>query len=167
MKKNQGVVALTSNAAVYPEIGADTLIGVENVTGGAGRDDLLGGSGNDVFLFAQGSDHNISFNADVAYLVDGNANTLIGNDGDNDLSGGTDIIGIDAAGMGLDADSYAGSALNASAFGLGAAATTADERFLFHGTYLRFDSDGNGANAAVIVTQISGGVLAATDLFIL
>ena len=48
MKKNQGVVALTSNAAVSPEIGADTLIGVENITGGACDDVVLGSAGANV-----------------------------------------------------------------------------------------------------------------------
>ncbi len=131
------VVAGAGNDSVDGGLGNDLLFGgdgADTLIGNVGTDVLFGGSGSDVFVFAfstHGPDTIGDFN-----VVD-------------------DIIRVVATGFG--GGLVAGS-LPVAQFGLGAAATTATQRFLYDGGTgnLFFDVDGSGPAAPVLLATLTG-----------
>jgi Ca2+-binding RTX toxin-like protein len=113
--------------------------GNDTIVGGTGLDSLTGGSGSDRFVF-----NNASEGIDTITDFDPTATT-----GDlfNVSSSGFATIG----GLGT---------LAASRFTIGAAATTASQRFIYNSSNgnLWFDSDGTGAINQVQIAQLSTGL---------
>jgi Ca2+-binding RTX toxin-like protein len=76
--------------------GKDTLVNIEDVTGGAGNDTLVGNGGNNVLIGNDGNDtitggdgnDDIRGNAGTDTLEGGNGNDMINGGGDNDTIGG-------------------------------------------------------------------------------
>ena len=103
--------------------------GADTLSGGGGTDVLIGGAGADVFVLGTGG---------VAGLAD--------------FQSSTDRI---ALGQGLNV----GTALDASEFLVGTAATTAEQRVVFNQQtgQLFYDADGNGAGAAVLIGLVQPG----------
>jgi len=125
--------------------------GADSLDGGEGNDTLTGGAGNDTLAGGAGSDRYV-FNA-----------TTEGIDTINGFATTSDVIAISTAfGGGLTAG-----VLAADAFTTGAAATTADHRFIYNGGNLFFDEDGAGAGAAVQIATFQGSpTLVNTDIVI-
>jgi Ca2+-binding RTX toxin-like protein len=122
--------------------GDDTISGGggnDTIVGGVGADSLTGGGGSDRFVF-----NNASEGIDTITDFDPTATT-----GDlfNVSSSGFATIG----GLGT---------LAASRFTIGAAATTASQRFIYNSSNgnLWFDSDGTGAINQVQIAQLSTGL---------
>jgi Ca2+-binding RTX toxin-like protein len=113
--------------------------GNDTIVGGAGADSLTGGGGSDRFVF-----NNAAEGIDTITDFDPTATT-----GDlfNVSSSGFATIG----GLGT---------LAATRFTLGAAATTANHRFIYDSSNgnLWFDSDGTGAAGQVQIAQLSTGL---------
>jgi Ca2+-binding RTX toxin-like protein len=119
--------------------GADTISGGggnDTIVGGAGADSLTGGGGSDRFVF-----NNASEGIDTITDFDPTADLF------NVSSSGFATIG----GLG---------ALAATRFTIGAAATTASQRFIYNSINgnLWFDSDGTGVTAQVQIAQLSTGL---------
>lgn len=154
--------------------GKDTLLGFENLTGGAGNDVLTGnakaniidgGAGNDVLTGAAGNDT----------LTGGDGNDLFkflnaggGNDTILDFDSAFDLIGIVKSGFGIGAVSTA--AFSTQDYVVSAAGhtpTAAHAQFLFDETTreLWFDSNGTlaGGTQSHIATLINVSSLAADD----
>ena len=163
--------------------GADLLTGgggADLLIGGAGADRLLGGSGTDALLGGAGQDLlNGGDGADLIYGGAG-ADTLIGGAGADTFVFRTNDPGADAvldftaqdhvfvafdpgqlAQLGL-----AEGAIRAAQFGLGTAATTAEQRFVFDAPTgaLLFDADGSGKGAAVLLGHFYGAEGASAGL---
>ena len=122
--------------------GDDTISGNggnDTIVGGAGADSLTGGGGSDRFVF-----NNATEGVDMITDFDPTATT-----GDlfNVSSSGFATIG----GLGT---------LAATRFTIGAAATTASQRFIYNSSNgnLWFDSDGTGVTAQVQIAQLSTGL---------
>lgn len=157
----------TGNDDMYGEAGNDNLLGED------GNDDLNGGNDNDLVSGGLGAD-----------LVKGQAgnDTLKGGQGVDTLTGGgghdkfvfdeqLNLTGTDQIrDFGLGADQLvfnktfytglSGSGITAAQFLADAgavAATTAAQRFIYNLTNgdLRFDADGNGVGAAVVVANLN------------
>jgi Ca2+-binding RTX toxin-like protein len=139
--------------------GNDTLQGMDGndtLIGGAGRDALAGGLGDDVFDYASiadGGDIIRDFSADGDPLQ---------------AASGNDSLRFSGAAFGgLPAGALAANRFASNASG---AATTADQRFVYEtdtGT-LRFDADGSGAGAAIVIATLAGApALASSDFTIL
>jgi hypothetical protein len=114
-----------------------------SLNGRTGNDTLTGGAGADEFMFTDplGAQH---------------ADTI------TDFTTGEDRIVIKGALVNV-----ARGVVDAEAFHLGSAATTADHRFTFDGTTLRYDADGSGGDAAQIIATLDGApTLMADDIFI-
>ncbi|WP_273281391.1 calcium-binding protein [Pseudooceanicola atlanticus] len=114
-----------------------------SLNGRTGNDTLTGGAGADDFIFSDtlGREH---------------ADTI------TDFTSGEDRIVIKAALVNLGTGAVA-----ADAFHLGESAQTADHRFLFDGTTLRYDTDGSGAGAAVDVAMFERNpTVIAEDFFV-
>jgi Ca2+-binding RTX toxin-like protein len=145
--------------------------------------DMIGKTGNPVQnLTAVGNEwHNVmtgnAYNNNLNGL--GGADTMTGGTGDDTFVFATDfhpnhIDTITDFGVGDDRLLFKRSltelpsgALDAEAFHLGDTAQTADHRFLFDGTTLRYDADGDGAGAAVDVAVFKGApILTAGSIFI-
>ena len=132
---------LTGNAAAN-ELDGDA--GNDTLNGGAGNDRLAGGAGADNYLFT---------NAPGA----ANADNVVG------FETGIDTIRLDGSVM---------TALGASGnfapsdarFFMGTAAHDADDRVIFDGTTLWYDSDGTGVAAQQAITELQTGTLVATDI---
>lgn len=115
-----------------------------NLNGRTGNDTLTGGDGADSFIFTDtlGAQH---------------ADTI------TDFSTGEDRVVIKGGLVNVDPG-----ALDVDHFHLGSEALTADHRFLFDGSTLRYDADGSGAGEAVDVAYSEGAVsLAAEDIFVI
>ncbi|MCQ2003312.1 hypothetical protein NN662_05430 [Rhizobium sp. NRK18] len=131
----------TLNNIISGGTGNDVLNGLAGndwLAGGAGNDILIGGSGKDSFFFQ--------------HMGSENADTLA------DFSSADDTILLD---HGVFAALPSLGELLESAFGTGAAATTADQRIIYDDTVgtLSYDSDGNGANAAVVFAHVALGTV--------
>jgi Ca2+-binding RTX toxin-like protein len=160
--------------------GGDTLIGIERVDGSAFADVLIG-DGNDNVLQGMSGDDTLRGGGGNDSLVGGNgADTLTGGSGNDQFvfntapgAGQADTItdfvsGSD--GLRFDDAVFAGltpGALPPSAFHLGTSAQDADDRLIYDQATgsLWYDSDGNGAGAAVLVASLGAGtMLAASDI---
>ena len=133
-------LALTGNAFNQTIVGT---AGADTLAGGGGTDVLIGGGGADLFAIAGPTPGSFA--------------------GLADFQARTDRIGL-GSGFGL------GSALDASEFVVGAAATNAAQRIVYNaGTgQLFYDADGNGAGAAVAFAAVAPGTsLSAADFTIL
>jgi Ca2+-binding RTX toxin-like protein len=114
-----------------------------SLNGRTGNDTLTGGAGADDFIFTD------TLGAQHADLI-------------TDFATQEDRIVIKGALVNV-----AAGVLDDTAFHLGNTAQTADHRFLFDGTTLRYDADGDGAGVAVDVAVFEGApILTADDIFI-
>ena len=133
---------ITGNASANSLRG---LGGADRLNGGAGKDTMIGGTGADRFTFDTSLDsHNVDRISDFA------ADDLI-------ILDRSMFKGINANG-----------ALSASAFRAGSAAADATDRIIYdQGTgRIFYDSDGNGAGAAVLFARVEAGtVLTHADFF--
>lgn len=149
---NSGNNIITGNS------GNNTLnggAGVDTLLGGNGNDILIGGTGNDTLTGGAGSDR-FTFNSRSE-----------GNDRITDFSVVDDTIVVSAAGFG--GGLVVGSAIAASQFRLGSAATTSSHRFLYDQTTgaLFFDQDGTGAIAKIQFATLNTGLsLTNADIFV-
>jgi Ca2+-binding RTX toxin-like protein len=128
--------SLTGNSAANVLSGLD---GTDTLNGGGGNDSLSGGAGNDLFVF------NSPLAAD-------NVDTI------SDFATG-DRLQLDRA---IFTTLSAGTTLTAAEFLGGAgsnAATTAQQRLVFNTTTgaLRYDADGTGATASVLIANLTAG----------
>jgi uncharacterized protein len=164
-----GNLILASNSEVEV-IAVNTASGVtiigsdinQTIQGNAGDDRIVGGRGNDTLTGNAGSD---------TFVL---RNTFADRDFITDFVSGTDIIEVNS---GLFDGGLTGGVLAADQFLSGAgitAATTAEQRFIYDSTTgnLRFDADGNGAGASVIIAGLADylgvtGTLAASDIVII
>ncbi|MGR6468484.1 M10 family metallopeptidase C-terminal domain-containing protein [Rhizobium sp. PAMB 3182] len=131
----------TLNNSISGGAGSDVLNGSAGndwLAGGAGNDILIGGSGKDSFFFQ--------------HMGSESADTLA------DFSSADDTILLD---HGVFVDLPSLGELLESAFGTGTAATTVDQRIIYDDTAgtLSYDSDGNGANAAVVFSHVALGTV--------
>lgn len=166
---------------LFGGLGNDTLNGMDGsdrLDGGAGHDILIGGQGLDVLLGGAGHDL-LRGDSGNDTLSGGTGNdTLRGGDGLDVLTGGggadvflflsvrasagTDRITDFGAGdvIALDATVFSalGVSITASEFRIGTAAQDGDDRLIYDPVAgrLRFDADGTGGTAAVILARLSG-----------
>jgi Ca2+-binding RTX toxin-like protein len=129
--------------------------GVDTLLGGNGNDILIGGTGNDTLTGGAGSDR-FTFNSRSE-----------GIDRITDFSVVDDTIAVSAAGFG--GGLVVGSAIAASQFRLGSAATTSSDRFLYDKSTgaLFFDQDGTGAIAKTQFATLNTGLaLTNADIFV-
>ena len=165
--------------------GSDTLAGIENVEGGFGNDSLLGdglanmldgflgndslsgGSGNDTLTGFLGNDLLIGGAGRDQFIFDAelgatNVDTIQG------YSVADDTILLDNSIF--DNVGEVGT-LAASAFTIGAAATTTDHRIIYNDTTgaLLYDADGSGGVAAVQFATLTGvsGTIVSTEFLII
>lgn len=161
---NDQIAGGAGNDTINGNAGNDTLVGGvgnDSIAGGDGNDSLNGGDGNDTLVGGPGNDTLAGGAGSDRYVF--NASTE-GVDTINDVVSGTDVIAVAAAGFG---GGLAAGVLPAIAFTTGAAATTADHRFIYNGGNLFFDVDGNGATAAVQIATLAGSpALANTDIIV-
>ncbi|WP_373480590.1 beta strand repeat-containing protein, partial [Geminocystis sp.] len=120
-------------------IGNDTLIG------GIGNDTLIGGSGNDTLTGNIGNDF-FRFNSTSEKV-----------DRITDFNVINDTILVSLSGFGGD---FSVGALTTNQFTIGSSATTSEQRFFYNSSNggLFFDSDGNGATAAVQFATLNTGL---------
>ena len=120
--------------------------GNDYLNGGSGSDALTGGSGNDIFAFLNG-------------FGPTNVDTV------TDYSVASDTINILAAAVG----GLPTGTLAASAFRIGAAAADGSDRIIYNGATgdLFYDSDGNGAAAAVLFAHLSAGLVMTNTEFVI
>ncbi|WP_290896315.1 calcium-binding protein [Hoeflea sp.] len=139
------------NDVIYGRDGNDSLFGGngnDTLVGGTGNDTLNGGAGNDIFVF------NTSLNAA------GNVDTV------TDFTVGVDSIALENA---VFTALTTPGVLAASEFQVGASANDASDRIIYNsGTgALFYDSDGNGAAAAIQFATLSAGLaLTAGDFMV-
>jgi Ca2+-binding RTX toxin-like protein len=129
--------------------------GTDVLNGGVGNDILIGGTGNDTLTGGAGSDR-FTFNSRSE-----------GIDKITDFSVIDDTIFVSAAGFG--GGLVVGSAIAASQFLLGSAATTSSQRFLYEQSTgaLFFDRDGTGAIAKIQFATLNTGLsLTNADIFV-
>ncbi|HYI64328.1 MAG TPA: FG-GAP-like repeat-containing protein, partial [Allosphingosinicella sp.] len=137
----------------------DTLLGEDgddNLQGGAGNDGLVGGAGADTLTGGAGAD----FFAFTAALGAANIDTILDYSAPNDT-----ILLDDAVFVGLTPGP-----LGTAGFRSGAAAMDADDRIIYNSATgaLFYDSDGNGAGAAVQFASLQTGlVLTANDFSVI
>jgi Ca2+-binding RTX toxin-like protein len=146
----------TGSNILYGLAGNDTLnggTGKDTLDGGAGNDILLGGSGNDALTGGTGQD---IFRFNTA-LSANNIDTI------TDFVVVDDTIQLENA---IFTQLTATGVLSSANFSISTAATTATD-FIFYNTNtdaLFYDSDGNGAGAAVQIAVLGvGGNLALTN----
>jgi Ca2+-binding RTX toxin-like protein len=126
--------------------GNDSLTGGggnDTITGGTGNDSINGGSGADLLIGGQGSDT-------FVYIT-----PTEGSDTISDFTPTVDKFSFSQGGFG---GGLLPGVLLASQFGLGTAATTSTQRFIYEAAtgVLRFDVDGNGVGASSIVATLLG-----------
>ena len=129
--------------------------GTDVLNGGTGNDILIGGTGNDTLTGGTGSDR-FTFNSRTE-----------GIDRITDFSVIDDTIFVSAAGFG--GGLVVGSAIAASQFVLGSAATTSSQRFIYSQSTgaLFFDQDGTGAIAKIQFATLNTGLsLTNADIFV-
>jgi predicted extracellular nuclease len=136
------LVGTSGNDLIFGFAGNDTInggAGNDTIFGGAGVDLLFGGAGNDVFGFN---------------------NATEGIDKINDFEVGIDLLSISRAGFGGNTTfgTDALGVLDATRFGIGSSASTADQRFVYNNASgaLFFDADGVGGTAQVRIAQLVG-----------
>jgi Ca2+-binding RTX toxin-like protein len=107
-------LSAAADQATGAEIGTDQIVGVENVTGGAGNDTITGDGLSNVLIGAGGND--LVQGLGEADRLDGRtgADTLQGGDGEDTLQGGT---GDDRLAGGLGNDTLVGGAGNDALLG--------------------------------------------------
>jgi Ca2+-binding RTX toxin-like protein len=144
----------SSNETIYGLAANDTInagAGNDIIFGGAGTDNLFGGAGRDAFAYNSPTE---------------------GFDKINDFVVSDDLFGISRTGFG--GNTVFGSdpvgTLDATRFGIGTAATTASQRFVYNarsGT-LFFDADGNGTTSTQVrIAQLVGIPALTTNNFTL
>ena len=119
--------------------------GNDDISGGSGKDTLIGGAGNDTLTGGADAD---MFMFTTLPNATTNVDTIV------DFVAGTDTIRLSKAAFGkLDV----GSALAASAFVTGTAATSATSRIIYDAATgdLFYDADGTGAIAKVKVAELT------------
>jgi Ca2+-binding RTX toxin-like protein len=130
---NDALTGSTVRDRLFGGAGNDTLNGAggnDLLVGGAGNDVLTGGTGSDQFRFGDPTD---------------------GVDQVTDFVPGTDIVEIRGGSFGLRSGP-----LDPAAFVAGSAATAATPQILYSAGVLRFDADGTGAGAAVVLANFDG-----------
>lgn len=167
------------------EAGNDTLIGGagdDTFTGDAGNDSLNGGSGSDTFTGDAGKD-TLTGGAGKDILVgDFGSDKLSGGAGADDFGFGAPNEGIDTitdfgvgddrilvSATGFGGGLKAGAAITAGQFKLGAAATDANDRFIYNKNSgaLFFDVDGTGSKGQVqIATLTNKPQISNADIFV-
>ena len=131
--------------------GNDTLQGLgghDILLGGNGEDFLVGGFGNDTLIGGLGSDSYIFNSTDEGLdTIDGYSVT-------------DDEILIRQNGKGFGAGRLSSGTLSANQFIVGSSATNSNQRFIFDSIndLLLYDSDGNGASAAVKLVSFSNNI---------
>jgi serralysin len=152
---NNSIYGQNGNDELAGGAGADFLSGGQHhdtLSGGAGADLLNGGSGADVFQFD-------------GLLGSGNVDTIVdfsAAEGDklaletHVFRAFPDVAFVETA----YGSSYVNNVMKASAFGLGAAATTAAQRIVYNQATggLFYDADGTGAAAQVQFAQLKAGL---------
>ncbi|MFM7881775.1 MAG: beta strand repeat-containing protein [Microcystis panniformis] len=130
---------------------ADSLIGGadnDTISGGGGNDTIVGGAGADSLTGGGGSDRFVFNNAaeGIDTITDFDPTATTG-----------DLFNVSSSGF---ATIGGPGTLAATRFTLGAAATTANHRFIYDSSNgnLWFDSDGTGATAQVQIAQLSTGL---------
>ncbi len=143
---------------------ADDISGVENLTGGNGRDvlggsavanRLAGGAGDDVLIGRAGNDTLAGGAGADVFVFDG---TVSGSDVIRDFTVGVDKIALASTSFGDIAAGNLVARYLASATGAPAANSTAQLLFDNDATgagRLLYDADGNGAGAAVLIATLS------------
>jgi Ca2+-binding RTX toxin-like protein len=126
----------------------------QTIYGNAGVNVLDGGAGNDVLIGLGGAD---AF-AFTTALGAGNVDTI------SDYSVADDTIQLENAVF----TGLAEGMLAAGAFNTGAAASDADDRIIYNSATgaLSFDTDGNGAGAAVQFATLAGGLTLTASEFL-
>jgi Ca2+-binding RTX toxin-like protein len=179
-------LALDASFAAEGEAALDTIVSIERVTGtkfgdvlrgDAAVNRLLGGSGNDTLQGMEGNDTLLGGTGADALTGGG------GNDGFDYTStahGGDTIRDFSPSGAGNDdyfrftgsvfgglpAGALAANRFLASTTGT---ATTADHRFLYETDtgILRYDADGSGAGAAIVIATLTGAPTVAVADFVI
>ena len=158
------IVGSSSNDTIYGYAGFDRIFGQDGndyIDGGLGNDSLSGGVGNDTLLGGAGND-SIRGDAGADLLIGGADSDIFvfssptdGGDTITDFAGSLDSIRVSQGGFG---GGLLPGVLLASQFGLGAAATTSSQRFIYDTAtgILRFDVDGNGAGVSAILATLTG-----------
>ncbi|PHR89688.1 MAG: hypothetical protein COA80_17050 [Leeuwenhoekiella sp.] len=152
---------LTGNSADNILIGGS---GADTLTGNGGSDTLIGGSGNDVLNGGSGSDTLTGdTGADIFFFASAlgasNVDTI------TDYSVSADTIRLENAVF----TGLAVGTLSAAAFRIGAAAADASDRIIYNSATgdLFYDSDGNGAAAAVLFAHLSTGLAMTNAEFVI
>ena len=149
---NSGANQLNGNGAndtLYGNSGNDVLIGDagdDQLRGGNDDDSLYGGSGKDLLVGGAGAD---------GFYFDGPLDAA-SRDNIKDFDVADDTIYLDRSVFtGFAADG----AIDADAFHLGTAAADAEDRILYDSATgkVYYDSDGDGAAAAVLFAQVAAG----------
>jgi Ca2+-binding RTX toxin-like protein len=158
---NDTITATNSATRTYDGgAGNDVLNGgsvADNLIGGAGDDTISGGGGNDTIVGGVGAD-SLTGGGGSDRFVFNNASEGIDTITDFDPTATTgDLFNVSSSGF---ATIGGLGTLAASRFTIGAAATTASQRFIYNSSNgnLWFDSDGTGAINQVQIAQLSTGL---------
>jgi Ca2+-binding RTX toxin-like protein len=166
-----GAVVLTLNGATNATatiggVEVDTIVNIENITGGSAADtltgdtlanSLVGNGGNDTLSGLGGNDTLTGSDGTDTFLFSTAPNTSTNRDTITDFISATDKLSFSRT-------AYGGfgtqTALTAAQFASGAnlaAASNANQRFIYdtNSGILRFDSDGSGATASIQVAVLS------------
>ena len=155
---NDTITATNSATRTYDGgAGNDVLNGgsvADNLIGGTGDDTISGGGGNDTIVGGVGADSLTGGGGSDRFVFN---NASEGIDTITDFNPTADLFNVSSSGFvtigGL-------GTLAASRFTIGAAATTASQRFIYNNSNgnLWFDSDGLGGTAQVQIAQLSIGL---------
>ncbi len=159
LRPNVEVLVLTGTTAINGTGSVDNNLLIGNsaanvLSGMAGNDTLIGGGGADTLTGGAGADR---FHFDKASEF---------GDRITDFAHGVDHIEFARAALG---NLVPAGDLAASAFATGTTATTAGAKFLYDGAtgVLRWDADGSGSTAPIVVATLTGApTLTADDIFI-
>jgi Ca2+-binding RTX toxin-like protein len=155
---NDTISASNSAARTYNgDAGNDVLNGGTNndiLNGGADNDTISGGNGNDTINGGTGNDSLTGGGGSDRFVFN---NSLEGIDTITDFDPTADLFNVSSSGF---ATIGGLGTLGASRFFLGAAATTANHRFIYDSSNgnLWFDSDGTGVAGQVQIAQLSTGL---------
>lgn len=142
--------------------------GGDNILSGLdGKDYIIGGDGDDVISGGLGRDNLAGFGGADSFLFDV-APSLANADRIRDFFVGEDHVALDDAVFTALA-TIAGDSLSAAEFGIGAAATTADQRIVYDDVRgsLAYDVDGVGGARAVVFAFVEAGLaLTAADFMV-
>jgi len=133
----------------------DGLAGNDTFSGSSGNDTLLGGVGNDSLIGGAGTDY-LNGGAGSDRFTFNSPSERLDNIGDFNVTDDTIFVKTSGFGAGL----LAGGAIPTNRFVIGTAATASTHRFIYNKTTgaLLFDSDGNGATAAVQIAGLSANL---------